>query len=135
MLPSIVSAVCLGADVSVPAGSASCCFASPKSSSLTPVAVSMTLLGFRSRCTMPCRCAVSRASAISSAMGRASATGTGPRSISPDRTVPQSGQRRMAPGLGARSPSSRWYDDSVFEMLDKGRNRELFGLAPRGPWT
>ena len=39
--------------------------ASPKSSSFTPDFVSMTLPGFRSRWTMPCRCALSRASAIS----------------------------------------------------------------------
>ena len=90
MLPSMVRAVCVGADVSVPGGPASCCFASPKSSSRTPVSVSMTLVGFKSRCTMPCRCAVSRASAISTAMGSASATAIGPRSrrwatVSPSR--------------------------------------------------
>ena len=39
--------------------------ASPKSRSFTPDFVSMTLPGFRSRCTIPCRCALSRASAIS----------------------------------------------------------------------
>jgi hypothetical protein len=41
------------------------CFARPKSSNLVPAAVSMMFPGFRSRWTMPCRCAVSRASAIS----------------------------------------------------------------------
>ena len=40
-------------------------FASPKSSSFTPDFVSITLPGFRSRCTIPCRCALSSASAIS----------------------------------------------------------------------
>ena len=40
-------------------------FARPKSSSFTPAFVSMTLPGFRSRCTIPCRCALSSASAIS----------------------------------------------------------------------
>ena len=39
--------------------------ARPKSSSLAPEAVSITLDGLRSRCTTPCRCALSRASAIS----------------------------------------------------------------------
>ncbi len=39
--------------------------ASPKSSSLTPDRVSITLPGFKSRCTIPCRCALSSASAIS----------------------------------------------------------------------
>src|SRR5438876_7589731 len=38
-------------------------FARPKSISLAPVLVSMTLLGFRSRCTMPARCALSSAPA------------------------------------------------------------------------
>ena len=37
-------------------------FARPKSSSLAPDFVSITLAGFRSRCTMPERCAVSSAS-------------------------------------------------------------------------
>ena len=40
-------------------------FARPKSRSLTPDFVSMTLPGLRSRCTIPCRCALSSASAIS----------------------------------------------------------------------
>jgi hypothetical protein len=40
-------------------------FASPKSRSFTPDFVSMTLPGFKSRCTIPCRCALSNASAIS----------------------------------------------------------------------
>ena len=45
-------------------------FARPKSSSFTPVFVSMTLPGFRSRCTIPCRCALSSASAISIAVAQ-----------------------------------------------------------------
>ena len=40
-------------------------FARPKSSSFTPDFVSITLPGFRSRWTIPCRCALSSASAIS----------------------------------------------------------------------
>ena len=39
--------------------------ASPKSRSFAPDFVSMTLPGFRSRCTIPWRCALSSASAIS----------------------------------------------------------------------
>jgi hypothetical protein len=39
--------------------------ASPKSSNFTPDFVSITLPGFKSRCTIPCRCALFRASAIS----------------------------------------------------------------------
>ena len=34
-------------------------------------------------------------------------------------------------GLPRGSP---WYDDSVFETLDKDRDRELFGLTPRAQW-
>ena len=45
-------------------------FASPKSSSFTPDFVSITLPGFRSRCTIPCRCALSSASAISIAVAQ-----------------------------------------------------------------
>ncbi len=40
-------------------------FARPKSRSLTPDFVSITLPGFKSRCTIPSRCALSSASAIS----------------------------------------------------------------------
>ena len=42
--------------------------ASPKSSSLAPLLVSMMLPGFRSRWTMPARCALSSADAISIAI-------------------------------------------------------------------
>ena len=48
------------------AGDAGCtALARPKSSSFTPDFVSITLPGFKSRCTIPCRCALSSASAIS----------------------------------------------------------------------
>jgi len=40
-------------------------FASPKSSTFAPFLVSMMLLGFRSRWTMPRACAAASASAIS----------------------------------------------------------------------
>ena len=46
-------------------GAGATAFARPKSRSFTPDFVSMTLPGFRSRCTIPCRCALSSASAIS----------------------------------------------------------------------
>ena len=45
-------------------------FASPKSRSFAPDFVSMMLPGLRSRCTMPARCAVSSASAISIAVSQ-----------------------------------------------------------------
>ncbi len=53
-------------------------FARPKSSSFTPDFVSMTLPGFRSRCTIPCRCALSSASAISIPKRRSCSAGSGP---------------------------------------------------------
>src|ERR1700693_3797369 len=63
------------------AGTATCApdanelsFASPKSSNfVVPPLVNITLPGFRSRCTMPLRCALSRASATSIPMRRVSA--------------------------------------------------------------
>ena len=54
-------------------------FATPKSSSFAPLLVSMMLLGFRSRCTTPARCALSSASAISMAHLSASPDVRGPR--------------------------------------------------------
>ena len=52
--------------------------ARPKSSSLAPLGVSMTLAGFRSRCTMPCAMRQASASAISTAVRRACVSGIGP---------------------------------------------------------
>ena len=52
--------------------------ARPKSSSFAPLAVSMTLLGFRSRWTIPAACAAASASAISTAVRRACASGHRP---------------------------------------------------------
>jgi NmrA-like family len=68
-------------------------FARPKSSSFTPDLVSITLPGFRSRCTTPRRCASFNASAISIAWRSASSRGRGERparasraaSVSPSR--------------------------------------------------
>ena len=59
--------------------SASHALASPKSSTLTvPSGRSLMLAGLRSRWTMPCSCAASRASAIWRAMGIASSAEIGP---------------------------------------------------------
>src|SRR5205085_2397161 len=64
--------------------------ARPKSNSFAPPSVRMTFAGLRSRCTIPARWAVSRASTISAAYRRAVASGSGPRSstvlnVSPSR--------------------------------------------------
>ena len=128
MLPSIVSAVCLGADVLV---------------LLREAEVEQPDPGLGEHDVARLQVAVHDALPVRGVEGlgdlqrdgQGLGDRHGPALELTDRTVPQSGQRRMAPGLGARSPSSRWYDDSVFETLDKGRNRELFGLTPRGPWT
>ena len=56
-----------------------CSFASPKSSSFTPAAVSMMLPGFKSRWTMPCWCMASSASAIWMATFSASVERSAPR--------------------------------------------------------
>ena len=62
--------------------SASQALARPKSRTLTvPSLLSLMLAGLRSRWTMPCWCAASRAWAICRAMGMASSTGIGPRLI------------------------------------------------------
>ena len=53
-------------------------FARPKSRSFTPDFVSITLPGFRSRCTIPCRCAFSSASAISTPKRSTCSSGSGP---------------------------------------------------------
>ena len=64
-------ACCVGSAVRLDCGAAGAiAFASPKSSSFTPDFVSITLPGFRSRCTIPCRCALSSASAISIAVAQ-----------------------------------------------------------------
>ena len=65
-------------------------FANPKSSTLAPSLVSMTLPGFRSRWIIPVRCARSSASAISRAVRSVSFSGSAPRlrrspSVSPSR--------------------------------------------------
>ena len=52
--------------------------AKPKSISLVPALVSMMLPGLRSRCTMPARCAISKASATSIPIFRSSGNGKGP---------------------------------------------------------
>jgi hypothetical protein len=65
-------------------------FASAKSRSFAPLAVSITFDGSRSRCTTPWRCALSSASVIAIAIVSASSIPIGPRdilaaSVSPSR--------------------------------------------------
>ena len=69
MVPCAVTlAGVVGAIVPAPATAAAFVFARPKSSSFAPDFVSTTLPGFRSRWTMPARCAVSSADATSIAI-------------------------------------------------------------------
>ena len=57
-------------------------FARPKSSTFTvPSVRTLTLAGFKSRCTMPASWAASSASAICFAIGSASSIGIGPRAM------------------------------------------------------
>jgi hypothetical protein len=53
-------------------------FAKPKSTSFAPVRVIMTLPGFRPRCAMPLRCALSRAPATCDPIFRTCSKGSGP---------------------------------------------------------
>ena len=100
MVPRAVSGACAADTVTSAAetiGIAPEVFARPKSSSFAvggadapPLRTRNTLPGFRSRCTMPARCALSRASAIWIATARASRTVSAPRprraaSVSPSR--------------------------------------------------
>ena len=81
----------VGSDVSwVCAACGASVLARPKSSSLTPPFVSITLPGLRSRWTIPCRCARSRASAIWIPAGISCPSSIGPfarrlASVSPSR--------------------------------------------------
>ena len=54
-------------------------FARPKSSSFAPDFVSMTLAGFKSRWTMPFRCAAVSAAHISAPIRASASVGIGPR--------------------------------------------------------
>ena len=79
----------VGSDVAPEAGVAAAIpFASPKSSSFTPDFVSITLPGFRSRCTIPCRCAFSSASAISCPKRSVCSSGRLPFASRSDRVSP-----------------------------------------------
>ena len=60
----------------------------PKSSSFTPDLVNITLAGFKSRCTTPDRCALSRASQIWVAYSSARMSGSGARSNRRSRVSP-----------------------------------------------
>ena len=57
--------ITVGSDVTADCTGGAIAFARPKSRSFTPDFVSITLPGFKSRWTIPCRCALSSASAIS----------------------------------------------------------------------
>ena len=76
-------------------------FAKPKSSSFTPLFVSMTLPGLRSRCTMPARCALSSASAIWIAIRQ--------------RLVER--QRAFGQSIGERLPVEVLHDEIVDAVL------------------
>jgi hypothetical protein len=72
-----------------PAAASGCAsFASPKSKSLAPDAVSMTFPGFRSRCTIPARWARSNASQICSPNSSDCLTGSGPLASRASRLSP-----------------------------------------------
>ena len=70
-VPRIVPACVTSVTVSSSPATARSIFASPKSRTFTPDFVSMILAGFRSRCTIPLRCAASSAAANWSASGSA----------------------------------------------------------------
>ncbi len=73
-------------------------FANPKSNTFTvPSARTLMFCGFRSRCTIPCSCAASSASAICFAMASASESGMPPREFA-----------------GSKDPASVRNDPSVF---------------------
>ena len=108
-LPSAVSAARVGA----PEGSSSAApgsrsRASPKSSSFTPADESITLPGFRSRWTMPCRWAASSASATSPAIRSASSAGSAPCSRRPARVSPSrhSMTRKSTGGADSSGPAA-----------------------------
>ncbi len=64
--------------------------ASPKSMIFGPSLVSMTFVGVRSRCTMPCRCATASTSAAVAATVTASVQGSAEPVSRPASTVPLS---------------------------------------------
>ena len=73
------SACCVGSAVRLDGfADGAIALARPKSSSFTPDFVIITLPGFRSRCTIPCRCALSSASAISTPYRSVCSSGSAP---------------------------------------------------------
>ncbi|OLE30539.1 MAG: hypothetical protein AUG44_01025 [Actinobacteria bacterium 13_1_20CM_3_71_11] len=64
--------------------------ASPKSMIFGPVSVIMMLVGVRSRCTTPRRCAIARTSAIVAHTLTASGQGSAPSASRPASIVPLS---------------------------------------------
>ena len=93
IVPSAVPVPCVPSIESACLVAPTVCLANPKSSSLVPVAVSMMFPGLRSRWTIPGRCAVSRASAISMPKRSTCASGNGPRSIRAANVSPSSSSR------------------------------------------
>jgi hypothetical protein len=80
--------------------------ARPKSRSFTfPSGVSLTFAGFKSRWTIPCSCAASRASAICRAMASASGGRSGPEASRAVRSSPgTSSMARKRTPLASCSP-------------------------------
>ena len=97
--------------------------ARPKSSSLAPVFVSITLPGFKSRWTTPARCAKARPSAIWMAQAIASAGAMGPCASRAARVTPSSFSitRNIVP--------SCWPTSCSVQML--GWEREAIAAASR----
>ncbi len=92
-----------------PSVSLSHALARPKSSTLTvPSGRSLMLAGLRSRWTIPCSCAASRASAICSAIAVASSIGIGPRLMRSERSSPSTNSmtRNVATDLSFRAEAS-----------------------------
>ena len=92
--------------------------------------------GFRSRWTMPCSCAASSASAICRAIGSASASGTGPRSMIADRSSPATSSITSARTAACPEPveglsSSPWIC-AMFGMIQR-RERLRFAREAREP--
>ena len=118
--PSSRGEVIVGDWVTPEAGApaASTALARPKSSTLTvPSGRTLMLAGFKSRWTMPCSCAASRASAIWFASGRASPNGMRPAAM-----------RSASVGPSTSSITSAWTAIGAFEAVN---DRDV-GMAERG---
>jgi len=124
-----------GSETLVPRSSHS--FASPKSRTFTvPSGRTFTFAGLRSRCTMPCSWAASRASAICLAIGNASASGSGPRAIRRTGHRPrQTPSRARAGRLGARGRRAprRWNDGARPGPSPRARTGHVPRRRPQQP--